>query len=234
MKDISHQEAIDTLASERYLLDDMSELERHEFEEHYFSCTECAEAVRDAAAMREAAGLASNESPSVLTPFVPARAGSKVRPPLAMPASGRPWLRPAAFVPLAAAASFAVIAGYQSIVVIPSLREGLAPQALVPVVLRPTTRGSEPPLAISPDAAYISLEPELTSDPRSASLTYRLRNETGDVLTGHAQPPAPGARLLLLIPTGTLKQTGLYTLTLHDGTVDGPLLGEYTLTIQRQ
>ena len=50
---MTHQQAVDTLASERYLLDEMSELERHAFEDHYFSCGECAEDVRAGAVMRE-------------------------------------------------------------------------------------------------------------------------------------------------------------------------------------
>ena len=33
-------------ASERYLLDEMSQDERDQFEEHYFSCVECADEVR--------------------------------------------------------------------------------------------------------------------------------------------------------------------------------------------
>jgi hypothetical protein len=223
MKAITHNEAVETLASERYLLDDMSELERHLFEEHYFSCHECAEAVRDGAAMREAASLASSEPrrPLILAP-------RKDR------WSVRAWLRPEALVPLATAAALAMIVGYQSIVVIPNLQSGFAPQALVPIVLRPATRGSEPAITISPGSAFVSLEPELSANPTAASLTYRLRTESGDVLSGSAPRPAPGARLLILVPTTFLKQPGLYTLSVHDGTADGPLLGEYPVVIQRQ
>jgi hypothetical protein len=227
MKGISHQEAIDTLASERYLLDDMSELERHLFEEHYFSCIECAEAVREAAAMREAARLASSGPPRALTPKVL----RKTRWTLL---TGRPWLRPSSFVPLAAAATLALIVGYQSMVVIPNLQEGFAAQAIVPVVLRPATRGSEPAITISPDLAFVSLEPELTATPTAASLTFRLRTDSSDVVSGTAQRPDPGARLVLLVSTAKLTQTGLYVLSVHDGPADGPLLGEYNLTIQRQ
>lgn len=222
MKGISHKEAVDSLASERYLLDDMSELERHRFEEHYFDCMECAEAVREGAAMREAAGLAATEPRRLPGPAVPLRIST-----------GRAWFRPAALVPLAAAATFALIAGYQSMVVIPGLREGFGAQAIVPVVLRPATRGSEPTIVISPGAAFVSLEPELTATPAAASLTYRVRNDAGDVLSGQAPRPAPGARLVLLLPAPAMKQAGLYTLTVHDGPADGPLLGEYTVTIQR-
>ena len=43
---MTHQQALDGLASERYLLNEMTEVERFEFEEHYFDCAECAEDVR--------------------------------------------------------------------------------------------------------------------------------------------------------------------------------------------
>ena len=43
---MDHQEAVNTLASERYQLGEMSERERDAFEEHYFSCAICAESVR--------------------------------------------------------------------------------------------------------------------------------------------------------------------------------------------
>ena len=37
---MQHQQALATKASERYLLGEMSELERFDFEAHYFDCPE--------------------------------------------------------------------------------------------------------------------------------------------------------------------------------------------------
>ncbi len=48
---MEHKTAIKTLAAERYLLGEMPDEERDEFEAHYFTCTECAEEVRHAAAL---------------------------------------------------------------------------------------------------------------------------------------------------------------------------------------
>jgi len=50
---MTHEEAVSTLASERYLLEEMSEPERETFEEHYFSCVECADDVRAGGVMRD-------------------------------------------------------------------------------------------------------------------------------------------------------------------------------------
>src|SRR6266481_4099882 len=52
---MTHQEAVDTLAVERYLLDEMSDEHRQTFEEHYFQCETCADDLRIATAMLQGA-----------------------------------------------------------------------------------------------------------------------------------------------------------------------------------
>jgi hypothetical protein len=46
------------------------------------------------------------------------------------------WRRPSILLPWAAAASIALVAGYQSLVVVPGLRQAISPQSLSPVMLR--------------------------------------------------------------------------------------------------
>jgi hypothetical protein len=226
---MTHEDALDTMASERYLLGEMSELERHRFEEHYFSCPECAADVRDGALMRDATTLA------FATQRHPIAAADTMHGTGAKVLSWRQRLRPAALVPLAAAATFALMAGYQSMIVIPRLQEGFAAQAIVPVVLRPAARGSEQVISISRDSAFVSLEPDLTATPSANVLTYQLKTDGGgEVLSGNAAAPTQGARLLLLVPTSKLTQPGRYTLTVHDGRADGPVLGEFSLMVERQ
>ena len=48
---MEHQKALATKASERYLLGEMSEPERFDFEAHYFDCADCADDVRTGAAL---------------------------------------------------------------------------------------------------------------------------------------------------------------------------------------
>ena len=52
---MTHQEALDTLASERYLLNEMSDHDRNAFEEHFFDCEVCADDLRVGAAMLQGA-----------------------------------------------------------------------------------------------------------------------------------------------------------------------------------
>ena len=70
---MTHTEALNTLAPERYLLDEMTESERNAFEEHYFSCLDCAEDIRSGSLMREGveAGFVSAPVARIAT-FVPA------------------------------------------------------------------------------------------------------------------------------------------------------------------
>ena len=51
---MTHADAIRTLAVERYLLDEMPEIERFAFEEHFFDCAECADDLRAGSTMRQA------------------------------------------------------------------------------------------------------------------------------------------------------------------------------------
>ena len=48
---MDHHNAVESRASERYLLGEMSEPERFEFEAHYFDCAVCADDVRTGAAL---------------------------------------------------------------------------------------------------------------------------------------------------------------------------------------
>jgi hypothetical protein len=50
---MTHDDAIETMAAERYILDDLGPAERDAFEEHFFDCTECTADVRDAATIAD-------------------------------------------------------------------------------------------------------------------------------------------------------------------------------------
>jgi hypothetical protein len=52
---MNHHDAVERLAAEKYLLNEMSPAEREEFEEHYFGCRECAAEVRATAAFLDEA-----------------------------------------------------------------------------------------------------------------------------------------------------------------------------------
>jgi hypothetical protein len=212
---MTHTEAVRTLAVERYLLNEMPEIERFAFEEHYFDCADCAEDVRAAAAMRDGikAGPLADAIPAAgpVVPFLPARPANRWRPAIALP-----W---------AAAATLAVALGYQSL---GPGGEGarLQVQALTPVTLRPDSRGAIPVVALPPGPGGVTLALDVAGASGDA-LTYELKAAAGDVVaSGRVAAPRPGAPLLLLIPSWTLTPPAQYSLAVR-GAADGRLLGEY-------
>lgn len=208
-----HERAVETRAAERYLLDDMSELERHLFEAHYFDCPECAEEVRMGLALREAAAAG---------PLAPAA-----------PTAPKSSSSPLRLVSYAAAAALLLAVGYQSLVVIPELRAITAPQALAPIVLRPVSRGAETTVALRGAAPFVSLSLDVNLDPLPAELQYDLATASGaTVASGRVAAPSPGTPLLLLIPGASLADGG-YTLTVRAADGAGAALA-YPFVVSHQ
>ena len=208
---MTHEKSVATHAAERYLLDEMPELERFQFEEHYFACAACAEAVRLGGAMRSgvAEGLLEEDGGRST------EQGARSREHGARSAEGGAasgWTRA---LPWAAAAMLAVTTGYQALVVVPGLREQVVgPQALAPLTLRPASRGAAPGLE-RPSTGVVSFALDVNSVAAGASLAYDLRAADGrSVASGTAVAPPPGAPLLLLLPAAAFPSAGSYTLSL--------------------
>jgi Putative zinc-finger len=206
---MTHEHAVNTMASERYLLEEMSELERHAFEEHFFSCADCAEDLRTAELMRAAA---RHEGRSEPIPF--------------KPRAVRRW---SVAVPWAAAASLALVVGYQAI-----SRPPLdVPYALEPVTLRPTSRGADV-VQLGPDSRSVALAVEANAPAGATEWVYELREaDASPVANGRLPVPAPGTPLLLVIPASTLKAPGRYVLSLHERE-GAPSAVEYRFDVARR
>jgi hypothetical protein len=211
---MTHKDAVETTAVERYLLGEMSDTDRLTFEEHYFSCAECAEELRSAASMLEGArsGLAETSRGNVRA-FESAPAKRQTMA----------WYRSAA-LPWAVAATLAVAVGYQSLRPWSGGRVNV--YALSPVTLRPQSRGVEPTVQLGPGAGPVTLAIEVNDGREGSQELYELTQAGGErVVSGSAPAPAPGSPLLLLIPAWTLAAPMHYILSVHDA--DGRLLGEY-------
>jgi hypothetical protein len=223
---VTHEQAGQTLAAERYLLDEMSDEQREAFEEHFFVCHECADDLRAAAAMIQGAkaGFAGT-----------AGTGKVLTMPVERPTTGRPaWQRSVA-LPWAAAAALACLVTYQSAWVVPSLRQEASPRALVPVTLRPESRGAEAVVARRSPTEPVSLAVEINEASQSGEVTYELKTPEGrSVVSGRAAAPQPGTPLLLLLPSWTLSGSMHYILSVHDAAASGRLLGEYRFAVSTQ
>jgi hypothetical protein len=219
---MTHTEAIHTLASERYLLDEMTEPERNAFEEHYFSCLDCADDIRTGGVMREGveAGFAAAPLARVAT-FVPATK-RVVR---------QPWYQSSA-LPWALAATLAIAVTYQAVPVRQTDSASSAPQVLTPITLRPASRGAIP--AVSLGAGHVALALDVDTPSGTTELAYELRDTAGQqVFGGRTLGPTQGSPLLLVIPGFTLKPEQQYILTVREAATPGRVLGEYHFAATR-
>ena len=208
---MTHEKAVQTGASERYLLEEMSELERHAFENHYFSCLECAEDVRTGGMLREGvkAGLLGAETG-------PGRATvTRLKP-----ASMKFVWRPSAVLPWAVAATLALAVGYQSLTPHRCSRRPSHPSRCG---RRAAARKPTFPWRRAPSAVTLAID---VNGSEPGDLTYDLRTGESSVASGSVKAPAPGAPLLLLVPVWTLRPAEHYILTVRHAPTGNPV-GEF-------
>ncbi len=240
---MNHQQAISSHATERYLLDEMTEIEKYAFEDHYFDCAECADDVRAAALMRDgvksglldvgeapatgvtsvtsATSRAANDIPRGIVHQMPQRSSS----------TRTSWYR-SPVVPWAVAATLAIAIGLQTMNPTPggSGSDGPGLQALAPVTLRPASRGAVPAITVAGEAPLtLALDVNGTAD--TSELTYELTGPDNRVaLTGQVAAPAPGTPLFLLVSPSTFPAEGRYSLAVRDA-ARNELLGEYAFDV---
>ncbi len=247
---MDHRKAIETKASERYLLNEMTELEQHLFEEHYFSCETCAEDVRTGLLFRETAQsifaedragqLEKEERAAVAT--LPQPLPDSKRPPKAMRAPETwqdqggwfDWMRPSTLIPLAASVSFACITAWQSLVTVPGLRNVAAPAVAAPVVLASATRG-DLPVVTAPANGLMAVSVYVNGNAPQVAFDLLSKGDT-IIHSGNGPAPAPGAPLVLFFPVSVVKQPGEHKLLLRESSAGAPgaALGEYRFVIERK
>jgi anti-sigma factor RsiW len=212
---MNHDEAVQEMATERYLLDELSPEFREAFEEHMFECQECAFDVRSGNVFMNEAKV---QLPEVITAAAP-----QVRPATTEPK--KPfwsfWAIPA-FRPVFAVPTFAVllgVIGFQNLFTIPSLHTAASQPRLVPwTSMHMGTRGAEP-IAVQADrsrGAVVLID--LPRQSAYASYAVDLYDPQGrriwtQAITVPAENDAGSGTLSLLIP-GTGLQQGTYALNL--------------------
>jgi hypothetical protein len=117
---MDHDLAVKSQACEKYLLGELSPDLRDAYEEHYFSCAECATQLRIAAEL-----VGAGQQIFAQTPAPAVAAGARI----VQESSGwLRWLRPAIAIPLLA--TLLLVVGYQNLVMIPQLQDARAPRVL--------------------------------------------------------------------------------------------------------
>jgi hypothetical protein len=227
---LRHEEAEATMAAERYVLGELHDSELEQFEEHFFSCPECAQDVRDLAAITDAAitGAAIAD---------PAIAGAAIRdawaPASEQPRTAEPRTRLAAAPSTAshwawfrlspslawggALAAVTLFAVYQTT----QLREAMRPQALPAIVLTPQTRGEAAAISIGNAGPFLRpLAVDLPGFTGTLQWDIQRAGSQNAVFQGTAEAPEPGQMFQVLLPSSKLA-LGDYMLTVRSTTPAG-------------
>jgi len=165
---MDHDLAVESQACEKYLLGELSPELRDAYEEHYFSCRECATQLRIAAEVIGAGQQIFAETPAlaVLERTVP-ELGIWSR-----------WLRPAFAIPVLA--GLLLVVGYQNIVIIPRLKESQSPRVLPMFsLIAANTRGERTPEFVARPDEPIGLYVDVPADPAYSAYDIRLQDPTG-------------------------------------------------------
>ena len=208
---MNHTEAVEQLAVERYLLDELAPDARKAFEEHIFDCQECALDLR--------AGALFVEEAKAQLPSMPGNSTAEKRIPRIKPSFWLSLLRPALVAP--AFAVLLAIVVFQNAVTFPALRDAASQPHVVPLThLRPATRGASHLTLVADRAHGAALQVDLPTEPGvpgATSYFIDLRDAQRKSIWTATMPVNPsasdqGQQLSLFIP-GARLSSGTYSLS---------------------
>jgi hypothetical protein len=224
---MEHTQAIQLKAAERYVLGELPRDLREQYEEHFFSCIECAEELNLAAAFVENSRAAMGSEPTMPPVRLPVAAAQR-------PATNGwfgAFLRPSFAVPVFAA--LLLLVAYQTFLVIPRLKgtamqsvgalASAAPQTLASFsLITADSRGGEPlTVSVAPGQPF-SLYFDVPPDGHYSSYSCVFENSAGmtEFSLNISAEQAKNA-VQLLIPSSSLG-TGKHVLVVRGlGTQDG-------------
>jgi len=168
---MNHHDATQTMAVEKYVLNELTPELRAEFEEHYFECAECAMDLRATTAFLDAAKAEFKA------------ASATKRLPVAIPKTRGSWLWRPAFVMPALAACLLFIA-YQNTMVVPRLHQQIAqfssPEILPSVsLIGGDSRGGAIPSMTLPAGHPFLLLMDIPTQDRFSTYTCSLYSPAG-------------------------------------------------------
>ena len=192
---MDHEIAIREKIAERYLLNELGERDREDFEEHYFSCQDCAEDVRLGAQFVQNARSVFRDELAAPVPETATRRRSWAH-----------WLwNPAPAYALAAALAIAVV--------VQRAPDGasLQPRVISAVELRPATRGTPQVIRVAPEQKSVEV---LVGVAAGAAYTCIVTDGGGQVLSTIETPVLQTSQLILLLPANQLRN-GPFKLTVR-------------------
>jgi hypothetical protein len=222
---MDHGDASRLMASEKYLLDELSPAEMEAFEEHLFACPECALDVRAGSLFLEHGKLElANPSPKV--DRIPAEA---------RPSRGFPWWRPA-FIP--AMAILLIVVGYQNLVTLPAMKGALAENKLPRLLsaaslVSSTSRGATPSLIEVRRGEQFLLPVDIQPQAAFQSYVVELQNPAGRV-EWSLPVSAESAKNTLPLQVPGVNQAGHYEVVVRGRNATGEYseVGRYPFDLQ--
>jgi Putative zinc-finger len=211
---MNHQLAVNTKATERYLLGELDDDSRSAFEEHYFSCRACADDVRTAAQ------FVDNAKAVMSAGRIP---GSRWFP--------GAWAESRVLIPAALAACLAV--GY--FLPHPELSPsgfgagGVVTSVTVPAGTRSAGRTGQL-IVLDKETSYFMVRLDVADDVRAPRLLWRVRAANGQELsfrTGHENQTVLPLR-------ASDFPSGQYELILSPDTPDSKVIDRYPFAIQHR
>lgn len=220
---MQHGDAMRTMASEKYLLNELTPELREEFEEHFFGCPECALDVRAGAAFLEHSKVVLAE-PRPVTVAAPSRLENW----------WSAWLRPTVVVPVMAL--LLLMIGYQSLTLSKSknaIASAQAPRILASASLVNARGDKIPAVTVRANDPFL-LFVDIPSESLFTSYLCELRSPTGQ-LEWSIPVSAEAAKntLPLQVPAGQ-RADGVYTLVVQGVAAGGnnSVLARYSFELQ--
>ena len=209
---MDHDLAVKSQACEKYLLGELSPDLRDAYEEHYFSCAECATQLRMVAELVGAGQqiFAQTSAPAVA-------AGARI-----VQESGGwlRWLRPAIAIPVLA--TLLLVVGYQNLVLIPQLKESRAPRVLPMFsLISANTRGETVPAFTTQPNQPVGLYVDVPADAAYSTYEIALVDPWGKTtaLRSLSHAEAQKTQVVVVNPG---KISGKYTLIISGQTNSQP------------
>jgi hypothetical protein len=214
---MDHNEALRSQACERYLLGELSPVQRDAYEEHYFSCAECAAQLRSAAEFISASREVFAGSPAPRTILTPARIG---------------WfagLKPAFALPVFAL--FLLVIGYQNFVTIPRYKQAASPHVLpMHSLIAGNSRGGEGLNFTSASNEPLGLYVDVPTDPAHSTYLLRLEDPAGrsSLLRSVSAQDAQKTQVIVVNPGTTAGKYTIVISGLASATADASSAEEIT------
>jgi hypothetical protein len=199
---MDHDLAVKSQACEKYLLGQLSPELRDAYEEHYFSCVECATQLRMAAELIGASQQIFAKTPEVAAPA----------PAMLESGGWSRWLRPTFAIPVMA--GLLLIVGYQNLVLIPRLQQSQSPRVLpMYSLISANTRGETLPVFAAQPNQPFGLYIDIPVDPEISNYNVSVQDPSAKTILSSSlnYSQAQKTQVLVINPE---KKSGKYTLVI--------------------